>query len=267
VWSLLCALRRNSGSFAPPGACKGKVECGYPDPIRDLPPSGGSDRGRTVHARSLNPSGDSGWDSGPCTAARLFGGRRLEPGPRGQSDPSGDGSQGLHGPRTVVRALGLERTGQWFMHGGRFLRETTAGTRVCARSPTSSEEDDWNQVHAGTSNPSGEDDQAWQLWPSGRSYQDQRFMQGHQTPRCLVAKDLGSRRMLRPSGKSTQNHGSRMDAAAFGKWRPGPHGPRTDTPTLGKECPGSWFTQWRPLPRERSLGFESTLGRRTFGCD
>lgn len=156
--------------------------------------------GTSVHART--PSSSEGVLGTRSTRAVESFGRR---------------QPGLYGPRTVVCVLGQERTGQWFMHGGRLLRETTTGTRVCARSPDSSEESERNQVHARWSNPSGDDDHAWQLGPSGQGHQDHRFTQGHQTPRCLVTKDLGSRRMLRPSGKSNQNHGSRMDAATFGR--------------------------------------------------
>jgi hypothetical protein len=145
VWSLLCAHRRNSGSFAPPGACEGKVGRGYPDPIRDLPPSGGSDRGRTVHAQSLYPSGDNDWDFGPRTNAFLFGGGCSEPGPRGRSNPSGDGSRDFtvharsflssgknerdSGSCTEVGSFGRRQPGPGSVHGRLTLRRKANGTR------------------------------------------------------------------------------------------------------------------------------------------
>lgn len=252
VWSLLCAHRRNSGSFNPPGACEGKVGRGYPDPIRDLPPSGGSDRGRTVHAQSLFPSGDNDWDFGPRTNAFLFGGGCSEPGPRGRSNPSGDGSRDFtvharsfvssgknerdSGSCTEVDSFGRRQPGPGSVHGRLTLRRKANGTKV----------------HARWSNPSGDDDHAWQLRPSGQGHQDHRFTQGHQTPRCLVARisvragcsdprervaritvhawmpqpsgggdqDLTVHaRMLRPSGKSAQDHGSCRAVRSLGNGR------------------------------------------------
>lgn len=180
------------------------------------------------------------------------------------------------------------------VHAGcRILRETSAGTpgsthgRFCPRART-----DGTVVHARRSPSSGDDyrDQGLCtvacLFGGRRTEPGPRTMVGSlgrrrsgmaaqifgseppgptvhaRTPNTAVlgGQDLGSRRMLRPSGKSSQNHGSRMDAATFGRRRPGLHGPRKDAPTLGKECPGSRFTHGGPLPRERSLGFESALG-------